>query len=158
MVTLPDIRDEQEARIFPRHVLEGCETGLVLFAAAWYGKQDAVWLAEAGIRATCVDTNGGRLDAMALAYPDDWEFVVGDAFGYASRTRRRWDVVTVDCPTGAFDRCAGLAATWCGLARRVVVLGSGPAPELDLPVGWNVAERIRRSNFRGGTYWTVLQN
>lgn len=157
MVTLETVRKSAAPHTFPRHVLDGCATGLVLFAAQWHGKQDAIWLAEAGIKGTCVDTNADRLAEMATLYPDGWEYLAEDVFEFATMTERMWDVVTIDCPTNLFDRCAGWAAKWCSLARWAVVLGSGGAPELDLPMGWRVSETLQRSSFAGGVYWTVLE-
>lgn len=157
MVTLEEVRAKAEPSVFPRHILDGCETGLVLFAAGFHGAQDAIWLAEAGIQATCLDTDGGKLDAMALAYPARWEFIVGDAFAYAERTQRTWDVVTVDCPTRAFEKCAEYVGWWSQLAHHTVVLGSGPFTTIHPTKGWTITEQIRRSDYKGGTFWTVIQ-
>jgi hypothetical protein len=160
MVTLEEVREKAAPDTFPRHVLDGCDTGLVLFAAGFHGCQDAIWLAEAGVRATCVDVDHGKLGEMVLAYPEGWEYVHGDVFAYTSGAWERsqtWDVVTIDCPTGAFERCARLASRWCDLARQTVVLGSVRDPELRVPGGWSVTETVHRSDYKGGTYWTVLQ-
>jgi hypothetical protein len=159
VVSLDEVRREAAPAIFPRHVLEGCGTALCLFAAAFKGQQDAVWLEEAGIRATCVDRDLAALYEMRNLYPDDWEFEVMDVFDFATETDRRWDVVTVDCPTNLFDRCAEWLPIWCLLARKAVVLGTGADTDLNLrvPAGWSVTETLRRSPFNGGVYWTVLQ-
>ena len=39
-MTLEQVRKRAAAQTFPRHVLEGCETGLVLFAAAFHTKRE----------------------------------------------------------------------------------------------------------------------
>lgn len=155
-MTLEQVRGNAAPDIYPRHVLEPCLDALVLFAAGFHGSQDAIWCAEAGLQATCVDLNHERLGEMVLAYPEGWEYVHADAYAYIARTLRTWDVVTVDCSTGAFDRCAALASTFCGLANRTVVLGSRAAPELDLPDGWRVTDTMKRTDYRGGTFWTVI--
>ena len=142
---------------FPRHILQDAQTGLVLFAAAWYGKQDAIWMAEAGMTATCVDVDIDRLLKMAGAYPQDWEYRNDDVFEFAATSERKWDVVTVDCPTNLFERCAGWAKVWCNLATEAVILGTGPSPSLNLPDGWHVTETLERSTFAGGVFWTVLE-
>lgn len=157
MVTLERVRASASPRLFPRYVLNGCHDALVLFAAGFHGAQDAVWIAEAGMQATCVDVNHKMLGEMVLAYPEGWEYVHGDAFVYAENTERRWDVVTVDCPTSLFDRCASRVELWTTLAQRAVVLGTGIGTEVDPPAGWRVTEVLPRSLFQGGVYWTVLE-
>lgn len=155
--TLDAIRQPSAAALYPSAVLDGCESALVMFAAAFLGAQDAVWIADAGLTATCVDTDLEKVAEMAPAYPTDWEYVVGDAFDYATRTKRRWDVVSVDCPSNLFERCAEFLPVWCLLARRAVVLGCGRGTEIVAPDGWQVTDRLHRSNFRGGVYWAVLE-
>ena len=149
-----------EDALYPCRVLEGMRTALVLFAGAFYGRQDAVWVARAGLRATCVDVRAEGLDAMQAIYPADWEFAQADAYAYARTWRaagRQWDIVSVDCPSGQFDRAADEAQLWCGVARRAVVVGSG-ARELVAPAGWKVTGRVERSSFlEGGVWWTVME-
>lgn len=157
MVTLQAVRASASPDLYPRHLLPGCESALVLFAAAWHGKQDAVWMAEAGLATTCVDTDQEKLLEMALVYPDDWQFVEADVFEYVLRTERQWDVVSIDCPTNLFDRCAELLPLWCRVARKAVVLGCGIDTVIVVPEGWLTGARMHRSNFNGGVCWAVLQ-
>jgi len=158
MQTLADVRTAADESLYPRHVLQGCETALVVFAAAFMGRQDAVWVAEAGLTATCVDHDARLLRRMERMYPAGWEFVCGDAYEFAEESGGQWDVVSVDCPTGQFERCAALLPTWCDLARRAVVLGTGPeGAGLVPPGGWVLTEWLRRSDFvEGGVYWAVI--
>lgn len=157
MVTLEDVRAQSAPELYPRHVLVECSSALVLFAAAWHGKQDAVWIADAGLTATCVDLDADRLDEMEAAYPDGWEFVALDVFDFAVLTENQWDVVSIDCPTNLFDRCSDFLPVWCLLARRAVVLGSGEFTVVLPPAGWEITEQLRRSSFNGGVYWTVIK-
>ena len=157
MVTLEQIRRGAGERLYPRHALAGCEDALVLFAAAFHGQQDAIWIAEAGMRATCVDLDGEKLNEMVLAYPEGWEYVTGDAFQYALMTERTWDVVSIDCPSNLFERCAELLPMWCLLARKAVVLGCGTDTDLAAPEGWQITDRVHRSRNYGGTYWAVIE-
>jgi hypothetical protein len=158
-VTLDQVRAGAAERLYPRDRLEGCATALVLFAAAFHGQQDAVWMAEAGLTATCVDVDAEKLGEMEQAYPDGWEYAYGDAFSFAaaSARRRSWDVVSLDCPSSLFDRCAELLPLWCHLARRAVILGTGTGTVVEPPAGWRFTERLRRSTFLGGVYWTVVE-
>jgi len=128
-----------------------------LFAAAFLGRQDAFWIAEAGLHGTCVDLDGRKLREMRKLYPRDWSFVEAEVFEYVSVTDKFWDVVSVDCPSGAFARCADLLHAWCNLAERLVILGTSPSLKLDVPSGWDLVERRPRSTFAGGTEWAVLE-
>jgi hypothetical protein len=128
----------------------------MLFCAAWFGRQDAVHIADAGLFATCVDTDEEKLLEMRGLYPDDWTFVCSDAFAFAKQTGGRWDVVSLDPFTDKFQLCAAMLPLWCDLARRVVVLGTGPDVALSIPDGWKLSDLRRRSDFKGGVYWAVL--
>jgi hypothetical protein len=156
--TLEELRDEQAGRAFPRALLRRCNTALVLFAAGFYGRQDAFWVADAGLRATCVDNDQAFLGRMQKVYPNTWEFTQADAFFYATYTDRRWDLVTVDCPSNLFDRCASEMETWCRIADTAVVLGTGKDTVVETPPGWRFVGRRHRSDFVGGVYWTILEH
>jgi hypothetical protein len=144
-VTLDEVRAGAAPAIYPRHILVGCETGLVLFAAA------------AEVATTCVDLDGDKLDEMRAVYPEGWEFAQADVFEYAAAADRKWDVVSLDPPSNLFDQCDTLLPLWCLLANRAVILGTGKNSRVGPPPGWGVSERIRRSGFFGGVYWTVVE-
>ena len=140
---------------------EGCADALCLFSAEWHGRQDVYWLAKYGLATTCVDLNGAKLQQMADVYPNRFDFTVCDVFEfaeYAVEDGQSWDVVTLDPWTGQFEKCAAMIGTWTALARRVVVLGHGNyrLPEPVAPDGWQLAEKIRRSDFKGGVNWLVF--
>ena len=153
---MADIRDDPFR--FPRSALRGAQTALCMFAAEWHGRQDAYWLAEAGITATCVDLNGQKLEDMRRVYPQGWEFVTSDAFEFPAD--RRFDVVTADPFTGeAMDRCHQLMPRWCGMADRTVIMGSTAAQVLrkrHIPGGWEITDMLKRSDWGGGVFWTVV--
>jgi hypothetical protein len=155
-VTLAEIRSTADG-IYPVSVLEGCDSALVLFAAGFLGRQDGIFIADAGLDATCVDIRPALLHEMASMYPASWEFFVEDSFEYAATTQRQWDLVSVDCPSGMFQRCADSIETYCHLARRAVVLGTGMTTFPWVPGGWVLSNLLRRSSFAGGTYWAVLE-
>jgi hypothetical protein len=158
--TLAEVRAGSSARVFPVDVLDGCSTALVLFAAAFNGRNDAVHVAGAGLHATCVDVDEDRLAEMEGIYPAAWEFRVRDAFAFARAWRtggRRWDVVTVDCPTNLFDRCAAEVELWCAVASQAVVLGCARGQAVVAPEGWGAAGRVERSGYLGGVDWMVLK-
>jgi hypothetical protein len=157
VLTLEQVRKGASPAIYPRHVLVGCESALVLFAAAFHGQQDAVWMAEAGLRTTCVDIDQEKLQAMEGAYPDDWEYVYGDVFEFALRTEQRWDVVSIDCPSNLFARCAELLPLWCRMARKAVVVGSARKMLFHEPTGWRLSDSVFRSHNYGGVYWRLFQ-
>lgn len=153
--SLGEIRDDPYR--FPRDVIRGAKTGLCMFAAEWHGRQDAYWLAEAGVRTTCVDMNGVKLEEMRRVYPDGWEFVESDVFEFKSD--QRFDVITLDPYTGeAMERCHQLMPRWCGMANLAVIMGSTAEQVVSVaPRDWDVTGRLVRSDFGGGVYWTVLQ-
>lgn len=155
--TLAGVADPDGPAGYPVDLLAGCNDALVLFSALWFGRQDAYWIADAGLAGTCVDVDGRRLDEMRRLYPAGWEFVEADAFEFARSAERRWDVVSLDPHTGLFDRCATEIDVWCSLAREMVILGSGRSTRVLAPDGWRIAGRTRRSDFRGGVFWTVLE-
>lgn len=155
--TLASIHDPEGADLYPRHVFEGAETALILFAAGFHGRQDAYWAAEAGVRGTCVDHDAKRLGEMQLIYPDGWSFHVRDVFEFADHAHgRHWDVVSLDPWSGLFQECADCLPLWCSLASKNVVLGRGVATTVDPPDGWTITETLKRSKFNGGIYWTVI--
>lgn len=153
--SLKALRDPSDMS-FPTGTIIGYETALVLFAQAWYGKQDAVYVAQAGLRATCVDYRDHNFAAMRDLYADDWEFVQADAYQFIQETDRQWDVVTVDCPSGHFQQCADLLPRFGEIARHVIVLGTGVGTEFMAPRGWVWAEEHERSKMYGGVYWSVF--
>lgn len=144
---------------FPHEALIGCQTALILFAAGFYGKQDAFWIAEAGLQGTCVDSDETRLLEMREVYPEGWQFLTGDAYEFASGpwSWRRWDVVTLDPWTQDFARCADNIQAWCRLARTAVIIGTGTETILCPPDGWRVAQVRQRSTYAGGVFWTLLE-
>lgn len=157
--SLAEVGREAEPALYPRRVLAGCETALILFASGFWGRQDGFWVADAGLRATCIDVDADRLDEMAALYPTDWYFVEADAYAWAPTASGRWDVVSADCPTGHFDRCAEMLPVFCRLAKRAVVVGAGPDRDaIVAPDGWEMTEFLWRSNYvRGGVHWAVLE-
>lgn len=153
--TLEEIRDAGAK--FPHEALVGSETALLCFCAAFLGRQDAFWVADAGLKGTCVDVDQEKLDAMWAVYPEGWEFVCADAFEFAPETDRQWDVVTLDPYTQDFTRTADNLPVWCRLARHKVLLGTGIGTVVTPPPGWRMSEHMRRSDYDGGVYWTVLE-
>jgi hypothetical protein len=150
------VRIAQVARPYPVDLLEGCETGLVLFAAAFLGVNDAVHFAEAGLETTCVDTDLERLTAMAQLYPRSWRWHPGDAWEYAAKRFERgdtFDAVSVDTFTGDAElRSLASLDLWTGIANRVVTVtltGEPPPP----PEGWKDSLFERAD----GVYWLVLE-
>lgn len=156
-VTLEEVRVRAATNPYPVELLERCDSALVLFAGGFLGAQDGIFIADAGLTATCVDIRPSLLHDMAAVYPASWEFVVADAFDYARECDERFDLVSIDCPSGSFAQCAEALPLWCSLARVAVVLGTGRHTAVVAPDGWAVTERSWRSRFSGGVYWTVVE-
>lgn len=155
--SLAEVRDLQSGVSYPNLKRLGSETALVLFAAQWLGKQDAYWIADAGLQGTCVDVQPDKLNQMEQIYPEGWEFVCADVFPFTEQTSRVWDVVSIDCPSNMFQQCADLLERWCSLARDAVILGTGWDTKVEAPDGWQVTDVRKRSDYDGGVYWTVLE-
>lgn len=151
---------DQSLGVYPTRLLEGATSALFLFGAGFLGANDAGHARAAGVRATVVDIDRVSIGLMRASYPDDWEFVEADAFSYAKEAIRggwRWDVVSVDSPTDLFDRAANATPLWCRLARTAVVLGIGRDTQVETPDGWQVSGYQRRSGYKGGVYWAIIE-
>ncbi len=140
---------------YPEHLLVGCETALVVFAAAFGGLNDASWIRDSGLTATCLDQDGEKLEEMRGDYPSDWEFICEDAWTF--ETDRQWDVVSLDPFTQDFNRCVDSLPKWCRMARHSVIFGTGRDTIIDVPYGWVVTGTVWRSPYDGGVYWTTLE-
>ncbi len=142
------------ARPYPAHLLNGCETGLCLFSAAFLGHNDAIHFARQEITTTCVDTDASRLLEMRDLYPDGWKFVVANAWKFAEQTRLRWDAISVDTFTGdVMERSLASLELWCSLARKVVTVTLTEGAQYETPSGW-LAWTFPRS---GVVSWLVLE-
>lgn len=120
----PDFDPEDERRLYPTQVLKDAETALLLFGAAFRGRNDGYWFLEAGLKTTCVDVDEERLVAMKALYPDTWEFVLANAFYYVHACPpQSFDVVSVDPPTNLSTACLAARYAWFTIARKAVVLG-----------------------------------
>lgn len=145
----------EKSHPYPTWVLGGCESALIVFAAEFGGMNDAAWIVDAGLRATCVDINADRLKAMRANYPGDWDYVCQDAYTFTSP--QQYDVVSLDPFTHHFQRCADNIEAWCRLARRAVIIGTGTDTTIVSPAGWHQTDCVKRTSYQGGVFWTVLE-
>lgn len=158
-LTIDQIRVETDGMLYPREALPGLETALCLFCAAFGGRQDCVWVADAGLTGIGVDLDQERLDAMAPLYPVGWEFVCSDVWEFASRRFAEgatYDLVNLDPPSNLFDWVAGDVDLWAALADRLLVIGCGSGRTPAIPDGWKLHSRTLRST-RNGTLWVTLE-
>lgn len=140
---------------YPVWALKGCNTALIVFASEFGGMNDAAWIAEAGLTATCVDINADKLEAMKPNYPDDWSYICTDAYTLPSSLR--YDVVSLDPFTNHFQKCADNIDLWCSIARRAVIIGTGTDTVIKSPQGWIQTDCVKRTDYQGGVYWNVLE-
>jgi hypothetical protein len=155
--TLAEVRGA--ASVFPSDVLESCDSALMLFCAGFYGRNDCIWLQEAGLLDVVgIDLDAGKLDVMRELYPEDWRFVCVDAFVAAHVFKAgAYDLVCVDAFAGEHaDRALQMLDEWTRIARRSVVLTAIGKPEHDVPSGWT-SRFVHRSDHEGGCYWLVLE-
>jgi hypothetical protein len=154
--TIEEVR--ADAGAYPTHLLEGCSSALVLFAAAFQGRNDAIHMLDADIfDVTCVDSDEDALLRMSKLYPQVWDFRCEDAFKLATEADGllSWDVVSVDTFTGKATALAlALLDRWCFLARKLVTCTCTRQDfgEFRTPEGWT-AKLHHRS---GDVYWLVL--
>jgi hypothetical protein len=149
----------REASVFPQELLEACDSALMLFCAAFSGRNDCVWVEEAGITdVLAIDVDARKLDTMREIYPASWIFVCTDAFSAAHVLKAGYaDLVCVDAFGGEdAEKALSMLEDWCRLARKFVVLTSIGQVEHDTPAGWT-SRFIRRSDHLGGCYWLVLE-
>lgn len=145
----------RDAREYPAHLLRDGGNGLCLFAARFFGINDAIHMARAGMELTLVDV-APRVLEMADMYGCSAHQM--DAWDFAEAVRgsgEQWDAVSVDCYTGdAGTRAVADLELWCSLARDVVTVTYVRGQDYTVPEGWADAKFMR--NPRGGVYWLVL--
>lgn len=144
----------RDAREYPAHLLRQGGEGLCLFAARFYGVNDAVHMARAGMEITLVDTSL-RVAEMADMYDCDWYQMDAWQFAEDVRGNQSWDAVSVDTYTGdATTRSLHSLELWCSLARDVVTCTHVNGQDYRVPDGWTDA--LMERNPRGGVNWLVL--
>ena len=153
---------------YPKQLLAGADSGLLLFASGFGGANDGHWFREMGVpQMTAVDIDEETVVAVERLYPPDWDWVIGDAFEFALDAAERhqlWDVVSADLPSSMPLQMVDDLPLWCAIASRFVistvmrhnfpgrpVLSQLPPP----PRGWRYQQLIKRSEHRGGVYWLV---
>lgn len=176
-VSLDEVRAASDPASFPRGVLDGAQSAALFFGAAFHGRNDAIHVADAGIRdAVVVDADAPKLGAMRAAYPSTWRFVAGDAYAVAQDLRERgerFDVVVADAWQKDCGRALDALPLWCALARRHVLV-TVAKPWLDAQGlradaaslgAWLASRRIEgevesvalRAGWSGGTWWLVIR-
>jgi hypothetical protein len=142
----------RNARAYPVHLLREGGTGLCLFAARFYGVNDAVHMARNQMELTLVDISP-RVQEMAGMYgAEAW---LGDAWEFAEATSRQWDAVSVDTYTGdAARRSLDSLDLWCSLARDVVTATHVLGMDYTVPKGWT--DSLFERNATNGVNWLVL--
>lgn len=147
-----------EARPYPVHLLEGHRTGLLLYAAAFMGHNDAVHYAMSGLECTAVDNDEGRLARMRPLYDASWSFVHADAVAFAEAASAAdvfWDCVSVDPFTGdAMEVALGRLDLWCSVARHLVTVGCRRGDTWRVPPGWR-SHLYERDG--AGMFWITME-
>jgi hypothetical protein len=145
-----------EARPYPTYLLEGAETGVCLFSAAFLGHNEAIHFALEEIQTTCVDVDQEKLSVMASMYPESWEFVCRDAWEFADAAASvgmTWDVVSVDTFRGnATERSLSDLSPWCAIANKAVIATLADDMPYEVPEDWTETKFQRNSEVD----WLVL--
>lgn len=161
---------DAEALAFPREILNGVESALILFASGRGGAADGRWLAEAGIQdVDFVDWDTETLNPMMQLVPRTWQAHALNILEHYDRIApgKSWEHLSADPPSHLAPIIFGQLPEWLSRAAisatitlyRHCFIGepSLDAPELVAPVGWVFTKLIKRSDFRGGIYWLVAE-
>ena len=145
----------REARDYPVHLLRDGGTGLCLFAARFYGVNDAINMARNRMELTLVDTSDRVLEMGEMYECDRWQM---DAWEFAEDSRTyelKWDAVSVDTYTGDIcRRSLDSLELWCSLAHDVVTATHVLGMPYTVPDGWS--DSLFERNPRNGVNWLVL--
>ena len=143
----------RNAREYPVHLLREGGTALCLFAARFYGVNDAVHMARNSMHLTLVDISErvlemGEMYGCEAHQEDAWTFA-------EDAVDTTWDAVSVDCYTGDANRRAlDDLELWCSLANDVVTITHVNGMSYTVPDGWT--DGLFERNPRGGVNWLVL--
>ena len=169
--SIDQIGQEAYRVIFPTDLLPGMETALLLFCAGFWGKNDGIFVFEAGVaRVTGIDMDAERIAQMRVLYPiENWHLFVNDVYQWTEATlmhddHRTWDVVILDPALTQMGRCHEAIPDWCSLAARTVIMGTDQ-DTVDgynlqalsspfVPDGWEITRVTRRNEI---AHWVVLQ-
>lgn len=128
-MTLDDVRKSANTA-YPSDLLSGCQTGLLLFGAGFYGRNDGIHFYDAAIDATVVDSDSVKVQDMYGIYVvgdrslERWDWIITDAFEYMRNVgiHEYWDVVSVDCPMNLIPRCYGHADQFAASANKLLTI------------------------------------
>jgi hypothetical protein len=97
---------------FPTAVLDGATSAAAFYCAAFGGRNDVAHYHRAGLpEVALVDRDGDQMARLQAAFPDEWDYHVGDAVEvaeqFASVDARTFDVVSCDHWSSQFEWVAG---------------------------------------------------
>lgn len=136
-------------KAFPSPLVEGARSAVSFFSAAFFGRNDVVYLDQAAVpEITLVDIDGPKVAAMARIYPTVREVYGEDAYAVADRMHRGGqtvDVVVCDPNTDQgwfvlaenFDRFTRLARqSWVTGVTAAELERAGVAPSVEGVQAW----------------------
>lgn len=157
---------DYEARTYPKHLLEECQSGLLLFASGRMGSADGQWFREAGLEdVTAVDWDEKTLEPFSDLYPDSWLYLRANVFDWVYQQRgSTWDIVSADAPSQHGHRLTEMLPAYCALAEKFVTATMSTdvkdantdqlPPE---PAGWSyVGEPVWRADYMERRYWWLV--
>jgi hypothetical protein len=159
LIAKPETFDNlnRNAQPYPAFLLPDEGSALCLFAAGFWGWNDAIHMVRKGLTCDFVDTDGNKLWEMLTLMPEGHAFHVEDSWAFASRAAhdgREWDVVSVDPFMGdAAERSWETLYLWLMIARKMVTLTVKTDTQLNVPEEWN--PQIFPRNDR--VAWLVMQ-
>jgi hypothetical protein len=151
--SLKQLREANAHFPFPRYVLQTCDNALMLFCAGFYGKNDCVWVEEAGItNVTAVDIDQDKVNVMKSLYPDEWEFLVEDVYSFTAKATSKgleYTLVVADVPLTQFESSRPWYKHWCLLSTKYVLITAEANAFVragHLPRDWKVKAVINRTS------------
>ena len=127
----------REARVYPAHLLREGGEGLCLFAARFWGVNDAIHMQRNDMSLTLVDISERVVEMADLYGADRYVIDAWDAAELWSGAGLQWDAVSCDTFTGdPMTKSLNHLDLWCSLARDVVTVTHVPGAPWTTPDGW----------------------
>jgi hypothetical protein len=182
-ISLETVRNDRSVGTFPPDLIaliSEYTTAICFFCAAFYGRNDVIFLHDGGIRSiSLVDVEKEKLEVMTSIYPTVTESFCEDAFEVAKRLRasgRRFDVVVTDPFTNlcsrtlveSFDDFEALTEKiWLCAVNGIELEELGLEKTPEALQAWLTSQgrtrlrverlHLRNSGLSGGFYWLVLR-
>jgi hypothetical protein len=175
---LNELRERAADRPFPVKVLENVRSACAFYSVGLMGMRDVIHLQGKCVpEVTLVDIDGEKMAEMRKIYPQNWDYVVGDADEVLSlfrRQKRRFDVIVLDPWVTDQIRIMERLSDLLDIANQYVVI-SLSKNSFYSPLGVNPlakdvlaylkakdervanVSQVKCTNFDGGIFWVAIR-